>query len=885
MKSSRLRMLSCVIVVVMLIISSHVNLLAEMSASDPSHELQAEEQLAPGEETELEDSAETAGIATDADADSDAEPEITEVAKEATTAPILSPSAAIPLRVGIADVQGDFNIIFSEITSDRMIADLTQLETLTNDRAGELVFQGIEGEIRPYNGVDYSYFGPANLDIILDEANNSSSYTWTLRNDLKFSDGTPLTVDDLIFTFYVLADPSYDGPNTFNTLPIRGMNEYRTQTTSLVYEKYALIWDEIVQAGPDHELPEVSWTKGMEDRVWSDLETAALEGIDLVIDYVDTKYTDTYAEDLTGKTAEEVRTENLETAIAMSLWGFGKFVFEDSQLVTGTEETTAAETSEGTNESSVAIGYRLNDKSWDFRQGARPTKEDFLQGALELYGGDYAAFMQAETASVGGKQANKIKEEFISSFGSEDKDQAGGVPNIAGISRLSETQVEIVLNGYDASAVYKQIVPIAPHHIYGDPELYDHESNQYGFEFGDLSKIKAQSDQPVGAGPYVFQGYEDGAISFEANPYFYRGEPQTKLLQFIETDQDDMITAVKEDRLDISEPIYTKSVATEIEESSETGGLTTNSLSTAIYDDLGYGYIGLNAATINVAGEPSSEASKNLRRALATILAAQRTEAIDAYFGDAARVIEYPISSTSWASPQSSDEGYQLAYANKLDGEAIYTPGMDELEHTKATLQAATDYLLAAGFTQEDGKFTEAPEGAKLAYEVLIPGSGTGDHPAFQIVEKAAEQFAAIGIQLTIVDLEKPDELWERLQTGNVELWCASWEGSLDPDLYQVYHSSNRLGEGGTGSNYYNLADDHLDELIMVARSNSDQVFRKDIYHQALEIILDWAVEVPLYQRQRISILSGERIDMGTVTSNQTSFYNWLNEIQNIEMQ
>ena len=58
----------------------------------------------------------------------------------------------------------------------------------------------------------------------------------------------------------------------------------------------------------------------------------------------------------------------------------------------------------------------------------------------------------------------------------------------------------------------------------------------------------------------------------------------------------------------------------------------------------------MNADT-NVGGEPNSEASKNLRKAIATVLSVYRDVAIDTYYGDAAS-INYPISNTSWAAPQ-----------------------------------------------------------------------------------------------------------------------------------------------------------------------------------------------------------------------------------------
>ena len=83
--------------------------------------------------------------------------------------------------------------------------------------------------------------------------------------------------------------------------------------------------------------------------------------------------------------------------------------------------------------------------------------------------------------------------------------------------------------------------------------------------------------------------------------------------------------------------------------------------------------------------------------------------------------------------------------------------------------------------------------------------------------------------------------------------------------MYQVYHSSNAVGAGGTNSNSYMLCDSTLDELIMEARSSADQAFRKATYKQCLDIILDWAVEVPIYQRQNAFVMSTERVNIDTV--------------------
>ena len=55
----------------------------------------------------------------------------------------------------------------------------------------------------------------------------------------------------------------------------------------------------------------------------------------------------------------------------------------------------------------------------------------------------------------------------------------------------------------------------------------------------------------------------------------------------------------------------------------------------ALVDYRGYGYIALSAKNVNVGGDPASEASKDLRKAIATVLAAYRDEGIDSCYGDA----------------------------------------------------------------------------------------------------------------------------------------------------------------------------------------------------------------------------------------------------------
>jgi peptide/nickel transport system substrate-binding protein len=308
-------------------------------------------------------------------------------------------------------------------------------------------------------------------------------------------------------------------------------------------------------------------------------------------------------------------------------------------------------------------------------------------------------------------------------------------------------------------------------------------------------------------------------------------------------------------------------------------------ITSSLVDNLGYGYIGINASTVNVAGAPGSDASKNLRRALATVLAVYRDVAIDSYYGEAAAVINYPISNTSWAAPQPTDEGYKVAFSTDVNGEPIYTAEMTQEEKYVAAEQAALGFFEAAGFTVEDGKVTAAPEGAKLSYELIVPGDGIGDHPAFAIITGARDSLAKIGMELVINDPADANILWQSLDSGQQELWTAAWGSSIDPDMYQIYHSSNIVGlEGSTEDNHYHITDEELDQLIIDARKSDDQNFRKAVYKEALEKIIEWAVEIPTYQRKNVVIFSTERINIDTLTPDITTFWGWMNDLELVEM-
>ncbi len=729
-----------------------------------------------------------------------------------------SDNSDTPLVVGYSPFSSKFSPFFAETAYDQDVASMTAIGLLTSDRTGAIIYNGIEGETINYNGTDYTYYGPADL-VVTENADGTVYYDFTLRDDLVFSDGEPVTIDDVIFSMYVLCDPTYDGSSTLYAQPIEGMEEYRSGMDTRQ--------NLILAAGPDAYAENEFYTEDQYNTFWAAFNAAGEKFAQEIVDYC---------------VAAGYAAGSEDVATAAAAWGY--------ELA---EDATAADFFAAIVDN---YGYDLSDDGIN----------------TETAGTSISAFIEAEL----GDAADEYK------AGVQTGESAA---NISGIQKTGDYSMRVVTTKVDATAIYQLGVTIAPMHYYGDASLYDYDNNSFGFTKGDLSSVRAKTTQPMGAGPYKFVKFENGVVNFEANDLYYQGAPKTKYINFLETQEADKLNGVVTGTIDITDPSFSKDVVAAVE-SANGGTLNGDVITVNTVDNLGYGYIGMCSKVMNVGGEPDSEASKNLRKAFGTIFSVYRDVAIDSYYGERASVINYPISNTSWAAPQPTDDGYKVAFSVDVDGNDIYTSDMTAEQKYEAAKQAALGFFEAAGYTVEDGKLTAAPEGAALEYELWIPGDGVGDHPSFMVCTLASDALKSIGMNLIINDLTNSSDLWTALDAQTVAMWAAAWGATVDPDMYQIYYAD--VANGGAnagGSNYmYAIADEELDQLILDARASTDQTYRKAMYKACLDIVIDWAVEIPVYQRQNAIIFSTERVNMDTVTPDITTFYGWMAEVQNIEL-
>ena len=723
-----------------------------------------------------------------------------EAASTATAEASTSTGSDGTLVLSDTGFEGKFNPFFAASSADQHVIDLTFGALLGADRKGEMILNGIEGETREYNGTDYTYRGPADC-VVTENADGTVDYDITMRDDITFSDGTPMTIDDVIFSLYVYLDPTYDGSATIYSTPIVGLEEYRNSMSTL--SKL------IAEAGEDNT-DYTNFTEEQQKAFWDAVNDGGVKFAQEIVDYM---------------------------------------------MANGATDVTSA---------AAGWGFQLDD-------GA--TAKDFFLAIGENYDWSFSA-MEAESA---GSALSDLIPADVYAYATTGVSVGDAVNNVAGIVKTGDYSMTLTTSELSTTMIYQLQMPVAPLSYYGDPSLYDYDNNSFGFVKGDLSGVRAKTGAPKGSGMYTFNKYSDGVVYLDANPTYFDGAPKIAHVNMKETQEADKVTGVQAGTIDIADPSYSLEVADQIADINGVEGNDGPVITTRLKDFRGYGYIALSAKNVNVGGDPSSEASKDLRKAIMTVIAAYRDEGIDSYYGDTASVINYPVSNTSWAAPSVTDDGYKIAYSTDVDGNDIYTSDMKSEDKYAAALQAALGYFEAAGYTVENGQVTAAPAGAKMEYQINIGADGNGDHPSFQTLTNAAAALKTIGFNLIVSDMANASDLFASYQSGAAEGWVAAWQSTNDPDMYQLYHS-----KGST--NYYNIDDPDLDELIVAARQTTDQEARKAMYKEAMEIILDWGVELPVYQRSEATIFSTERVNIATIAKDMTPYWTYMSELNTMEL-
>lgn len=112
------------------------------------------------------------------------------------------------LRIGVDGIEGNFSPLYAESEADKKI--MSQIYQPVQRRLAD------NSLVNNCGGISYEYVGE-----------NQVKYTVTVRDDLVFSDGTKVTIDDVIFFYHLIADATYAGVySDWYLNDIVGLKEY-----------------------------------------------------------------------------------------------------------------------------------------------------------------------------------------------------------------------------------------------------------------------------------------------------------------------------------------------------------------------------------------------------------------------------------------------------------------------------------------------------------------------------------------------------------------------------------------------------------------------------------------------------------------------------------
>lgn len=381
----------------------------------------------------------------------------------------MQPETEVFEYVGL-DFDQVFSAFFAENPDDQMLVELTASMLLGTTPNGDVILDGEKGMVTSYKGEETTHYGAGSVETVVN-GDGTVDYNVTLRDDVFFADGHQADIDDVLFTLYVISDPSYDGPINIRHLPILGLEAY--------FGTAATLSDLMIEAGRDNADFEY-WDEATQTAFWAELDAAGAALAQEIVDYILENYlTEEYTKEI-DKTVAQVKADpQLQVQLGMAMWGYGHAYFEGA--------TTA----------------------------------DYWQAILNEYDGD--VLLAAETEMVNSSIFDLIE-------GYEEKYGVtvyvgDPVETIEGLIRTGDFTMTIRASE-ESEAILQALaeLPIMPLHYYGDEENYAWENAAFGFEKGNLDPLHEKDAMPLGCGAYAFAGYEDGVATLTSNAQYFAGD-------------------------------------------------------------------------------------------------------------------------------------------------------------------------------------------------------------------------------------------------------------------------------------------------------------------------------------------------------------------------
>ena len=494
---------------------------------------------------------------------------------------------------------------------------------------------------------------------------------------------------------------------------------------------------------------------------------------------------------------------------------------EDFTLVLDSDETPIKIT---VNPEEKTVTYKINPK-FRWSNGDPVTTKDIVRTYEIFANQDYIVnssstrFSQKRKAIVGIEEYNE---------GKADK--------ISGLEVIDDSTMKLHL---------KEITPS----VYWGGNFAGEFINAKQFEGVPMDKIiesPALRRNPLSYGPYYIKDMVQGEkVIFEANPYYYKGEPKIKRIEMEILPPSQQVAAIKSGKYDI---IFNgeANIFPEIQQLDNINILTRK--------DLYLSYLGFkvgkwDAEKNEVVTNPNSKMyDVNLRKAMG-----------------------YAIDNDAIA----NQYHHGLVFRAKSQLSPLFPMLHDpKIEGYKYDIEKAKKLLDDAGFKDVDGDgIREDKEGKPLKINLAMMSGGEIAEPLSQYY---IQQWKSIGLNVELVDgrLLDPNNFYDRIKSDDPEVDCffAGFGLSSDPQQISFFGKAAPF-------NRTRYTSEALEKAIVATSSPEalDEGKRIELYHNYEKIFMDEAPIIPQMNAVDYLILN-KRIKAYDWTYSQNAFgkdFNW----------
>lgn len=303
--------------------------------------------------------------------------------------------------------------------------------------------------------------GIADIEEVLYKDEGYAEYTVKIGEDIKFSNGDPVTAKDVAFSLYVFSDLEYVGWAKADKADIDGVAEYRYNNSAAGEVD---ITDEQIAA--ELENPSDATAKYIRDKVILPVLEEEYRWVEHL--YTDKAYKGTVAE-------------------------------EDIKQYTEPNDL-------------FAYYYAIDG-------GYIPAKDKdtIINDIADQYGTDYKMLGQVYGTDLT-ELASECAARALTEKALEDTD-GEAVNGIRGINIVDDNTVTVRINSLSTDQLEDALgVFVVPFSVYGK----NCEYNDGVFKI-DIESVLDPSLEPVGAGPCVFEGYKEGeGVTLSENKHYFR---------------------------------------------------------------------------------------------------------------------------------------------------------------------------------------------------------------------------------------------------------------------------------------------------------------------------------------------------------------------------